>query len=597
MRLRSQTASERAQLEALQEFAWRAHHQAAREHEQASEREVTDEGGSSGDGWRAADQPNTPTMALTRQSSGDQVPAFDTGIPHWGEEPVQRTAHGSDSSDSEVALRRSTEAAWPRARAASLLSRRGPDACRLVDYLSPGETATGNDTGEDTLYVKVVDSEDEREWTRKRRVARELRLGQRHHRRRDEIPPSVLTEGRFAGETTPTKLHERPLTSSDFTIFPHSNTPHKRRLAGVSDESAESWSVLLAGTRKQLRPRSTSNAARRVTIESLPGDVLFHVFRQLDWMPDLALTATRVCRQWRASALDERLWREMDFCGYERVPSAVVVELSRRANGTLRSIDLSKCHQVSNEAIVAVARENAGLECVRLSWCTQVDDEVVQEVARSCPRLREIVLSFCGNITSKSVEALASHCPRLTAVNLACVGKVELSALTKLARCCPNIRRLQIVNSLLVDDAAVIHLAKRLPHLTHLDLSWCYNVSDESLFCLARHCKHLTWVELGDTKVSARGIHALLSACPRILHLNFARCVLVDDAAITAILTHAAHRLEGLNIASCHRISDDAVKNLLTKCAALKTLDVSKLPCRRLGDALRRVGSRVEVFY
>jgi hypothetical protein len=461
---------------------------------------------------------------------------------------------------------------------------------RSIDSSCGLFSATEN---EEFTQVKVIDTDDEREIAQKRSQVKELqRSGKRGW--------SSTTGDLFVEEHDNVAVATPPCPEKNSVFDIHLEgsalcTPHKRRFFRAGDDGlSESLHTI---NRKQLRPRATGPAARRLTVEVLTADIMQQVFRHLSLLPDLSLRAASVCKAWRIAALNPRLWQELDFEHFERVNNTVLLTYAQRAQGHLRLLDLSKCHQVSNTTIIRVVRENPRLHTIRLAWCTSVTDSVVTEIARCCRELKEIVLACCVNVTSAAIDALAEHCPSLTVLNIACIGKIEPNSLVRLFRRCPNLEQLHIVNSPLVDDRVVAQMARRLPRLKHLDLSWCCHVTDDALCRLARHCRDLEHVELGDTKVSSHGVRTLLRCCRRLTGLGLPRCIFVDDEIIHAILAFAIDRLESLNIASCNRISDDAVCLLLEQGTALQKLDVSKLPCRQLGNFLRRGNPRLEVFY
>jgi hypothetical protein len=464
------------------------------------------------------------------------------------------------------------------------------DRERSIDFLLG---SYGTVEAEDFTHVKVIDSEDEREIAQRRLQMKELQRSTKRCWSTAPCDADHVIEEPLATMT--------PVASQKQASMLHSAgcsalcTPHKRR--SLRKKEASCSGDFRSFSRKQLRPRSTGQAARRLTIDALPADVLALVFRHLKLLPDLSLHSSMVNRSWREVAMDPRLWREVDFEHYERVNDDVVLNYTRRAQGRVSLLDLSKCHQVSNATIIQVVRENRHLRTIRLAWCNSVTDAVVVEIAKCCNELQEIVLACCVHVTGVAIDALAEHCPSLKVVNLACLGKIESQSLVRLFRRCGSLEQLHIVNAAAVDDRIVALMARRLPRLKYLDLSWCAHVTDEAVYRLARYCRDLEHLELGDTKVSSHGARMLLRCCRKLKVLSLPRCVFIDDELIHAILAFAADRLESLNVASCNRVSDDALQLLVEQCTNLCKLDVSKLPCRQLGGILRRASSHLEIFY
>jgi hypothetical protein len=106
---------------------------------------------------------------------------------------------------------------------------------------------------------------------------------------------------------------------------------------------------------------ATEEDAQPSALLSLPHAVLQVVFAQLP--VDLRARCSCVCRGWRDALAERSLWTRLDVSRTSGITFAVTDAFLRgaaaRAGGALQSVDVSGCHVVSHEALLAVAAANA----------------------------------------------------------------------------------------------------------------------------------------------------------------------------------------------------------------------------------------------
>jgi hypothetical protein len=108
---------------------------------------------------------------------------------------------------------------------------------------------------------------------------------------------------------------------------------------------------------------------------SLPHAVLQIVFAQLP--VDLRASCSCVCRGWRDAVAERSLWTRLDVSRTRGITIFVTDAFLRgaaaRAGGALQSVDVSECHVVSHEALLAVATAHAAtlheLRCCNSAFC------------------------------------------------------------------------------------------------------------------------------------------------------------------------------------------------------------------------------------
>ena len=90
----------------------------------------------------------------------------------------------------------------------------------------------------------------------------------------------------------------------------------------------------------------------------------------------------------------------------------------RSLSGACVVVDETGCFRltgdnVTDDAVVRVAREYSNLESLNLRWCRNITDASVLEVARRCSNLQTLNLSGWTNITSACKNALRQSHPQL----------------------------------------------------------------------------------------------------------------------------------------------------------------------------------------
>jgi hypothetical protein len=121
----------------------------------------------------------------------------------------------------------------------------------------------------------------------------------------------------------------------------------------------------------------------------------------------------------------------------------------------------------SEQAFVAMARASAGvLRSLDLTGCTQVNDDALSHAAECLPLLDTLILDGCSKIGDSGVLRLAASCGN-------------------------NLRILSAVGLYKVTDVGIIKLAQSAPQLRSLDISFVYKVTDAGASKLVAGAKHL----------------------------------------------------------------------------------------------------------
>lgn len=87
----------------------------------------------------------------------------------------------------------------------------------------------------------------------------------------------------------------------------------------------------------------------------------------------------------------------------------------------IQSLALSNT-EITIDGVQSFANKFNALRCIDLSRCLNINDEAVMKISKSFPILEVINLNFCSNIGSSSLEALCHNCTKLRKIKLRQTG-------------------------------------------------------------------------------------------------------------------------------------------------------------------------------
>jgi hypothetical protein len=195
--------------------------------------------------------------------------------------------------------------------------------------------------------------------------------------------------------------------------------------------------------------------------------------------------------------------------------------LGESASGTLRSLDLTRCALVSDDALMWLSGQigPASVPCARLrslslQECPRVRDRGLLGLGRGCHGLRFVNLSRCAQVTDAGVEGLLAGCRRLEVLNLGGCTLVGDASLRAAGARCAELRSLSLQLCSRVSDRGLEALAA-CRHLQALNLAGCAQVSELGVFFVVSHNKALGTLNVtGCDQVSQRGLQEMLRGLP-----------------------------------------------------------------------------------
>ncbi|GMG36356.1 unnamed protein product [Ambrosiozyma monospora] len=153
---------------------------------------------------------------------------------------------------------------------------------------------------------------------------------------------------------------------------------------------------------------------------------------------------------------------------YKCFESECVIKLAPK----LRNVVLSKCVEITDASLRAIATLGKNLHYVHLGHCSNITDFGARDLIKSCYRLQYIDLACCTQLTNATV--------------------IELAQLQKL-------RRIGLVKCSSITDEGIVALADARyldDTLERVHLSYCVNLTLYPIYKLLKSCPKLTHISL-----------------------------------------------------------------------------------------------------
>lgn len=280
----------------------------------------------------------------------------------------------------------------------------------------------------------------------------------------------------------------------------------------------------------------------------------------------------------------------------------------------LRNINLSKNHELDDEALLLIGKRMPFLQRLNLSSCLKITDIGISSyfenteaklqaldisgcmhcgpptgfaISTRATELLELRMNGLAMLTTESLRAIWDHAKKLIKFEMS----AELRATTVHRKSMmPHIsdkvlkeadysllEEVVMVGACLVTDIGICSLIlKCYKNLRVVDFSYCHGVSDKSLFLLGMKTKHLTTLVVsGCLHVTNSGIDAISKGCPLINKLELNGCAKVTNIGAKSI-SRFKH-LEILGMRNCDYVDDSGLIAIAKGCRFLRQLEMSSL--------------------
>ncbi|PQQ14156.1 EIN3-binding F-box protein 1 [Prunus yedoensis var. nudiflora] len=325
---------------------------------------------------------------------------------------------------------------------------------------------------------------------------------------------------------------------------------------------------------------------RKPSIEVLPDECLFEIFRRLDG--DKVIQPLKLDNSDDTEMTTGEEDQELENDGYLtrclEGKKATDIRLAALAVGTssrgglglieiakgcplLEKLDLCQCPSISNRGLIAIAERCPNLTALNVEACSRIGNEGLQAIGRFCSKLQSISIRDCTLVGDHGVSSLLSSASSV-------LMKVKLQAL--------NITDFSL--------AVIGHYGKAV---TNLFLSGLQNVSEKGFWVMGNAQALQNLVSL--TITSCRGttdvsLEAIGKGCTNLKQMCLRKCCFVSDNGLVGF-AKAAGSLESLQLEECNRITQAGIISALSNCGA-KLRSLTLVKCMGIKD----IGSAVPML-
>ncbi|XP_028733829.1 F-box/LRR-repeat protein 4 isoform X1 [Peromyscus leucopus] len=177
--------------------------------------------------------------------------------------------------------------------------------------------------------------------------------------------------------------------------------------------------------------------------------------------------------------------------------------------------------KVEQTALLSILNFCAELQHLNLGSCVMIEDYdvIASMIGAKCKNLRTLDLWRCKNITENGIAELASGCVLLEELDLGWCPTLQSSTgcFARLARQLPNLQKLFLTANRSVCDADIEELASNCTRLQQLDILGTRMVSPASLRKLLESCKDLSLLDVSFcSQIDNRAVLELNASFPKV---------------------------------------------------------------------------------
>ncbi|KAM9636578.1 F-box/LRR-repeat protein 4 isoform 5-T11 [Morphnus guianensis] len=189
--------------------------------------------------------------------------------------------------------------------------------------------------------------------------------------------------------------------------------------------------------------------------------------------------------------------QELNLSSCDKIPPQAFNHIAKV--GSLKRLILYRT-KVEQTALLSILNFCSELQHLSLGSCVMIEDYdlIASMMGAKCKKLRSLDLWRCKNITENGIAELASGCQLLEELDLGWCPTLQSSTgcFTNLARKLPNLQKLFLTANRSVCDTDIEELAASCTRLRQLDILGTRMVSPASLRKLLESCKDLSLLDV-----------------------------------------------------------------------------------------------------
>ncbi|KDN45884.1 hypothetical protein K437DRAFT_246858 [Tilletiaria anomala UBC 951] len=205
-----------------------------------------------------------------------------------------------------------------------------------------------------------------------------------------------------------------------------------------------------------------------------------------------------VSRGWASLVLDGQLWRNLDLTAFEGMQFVDMMRLASSFGSFVQHVDLAGMSNLPSQVILAIVKASVGAELftassspggmiagsslrsIDISRCQDLSEDALIRAVLCCPSLRSFAARNVPSMTDGIVRALSHVAARLESVDLSGKSGISSAAVATLLGSAPSLRILKLAALRGVNKDLMATLKVSTPYLEVLDLSYCKDLDDDA---------------------------------------------------------------------------------------------------------------------
>ncbi|XP_052032110.1 F-box/LRR-repeat protein 4 [Apodemus sylvaticus] len=210
--------------------------------------------------------------------------------------------------------------------------------------------------------------------------------------------------------------------------------------------------------------------------------------------------------------------QDLDLSSCDKLPPQAFGHIAKLCS--LKRLILYRT-KVEQTALLSILNFCAELQHLSLGSCVMIEDYdvIASMIGAKCKNLRTLDLWRCKNITENGIAELASGCVLLEELDLGWCPTLQSSTgcFARLARQLPNLQKLFLTANRSVCDTDIEELASNCTRLQQLDILGTRMVSPASLRKLLESCKALSLLDVSFcSQIDNRAVLELNASFPKV---------------------------------------------------------------------------------
>jgi uncharacterized protein YjbI with pentapeptide repeats len=131
----------------------------------------------------------------------------------------------------------------------------------------------------------------------------------------------------------------------------------------------------------------------------------------------------------------------------------------------LQSLNLTGCHQISEEKLSEALKKPKNIQSLDLSWCAQLSEDKLAEALQMLPNLQNLNLKGCRQISEEKLAEALKVLKNLQSLDISWSDQITGEKLSEALKSLPKLQTVNLRFCSIVKEEKLAEASKRLPGL------------------------------------------------------------------------------------------------------------------------------------